>query len=233
MPASRGEAGAQFGRAEIAADEDQFGVTGLIRSPALSVIAFHQHVHGLEDEPLGAALYIQNTFRAQDVLSLRPQQRADPSIELVDVDRTLLPQRNAGDRVIMLMVVFSKEVGLDRENAIEIEGALVEQLVDWNEAAFGAMDHGSWIERANARLYLGELVGRNEIDLVDEDRIGEGNLLRRLMAVLQPSGKVLSVDDRDDAVELCFRTDFLVDKKVCATGAGSARPVVSIRMPSS
>jgi hypothetical protein len=60
------------------------------------------------------------------------------------------------------------------------------------------MDHGSGIEGANARLYLGELVGGNEIDLVDEDRIGEGNLLRRLMAVLQPSGKVLGVDYRDD-----------------------------------
>ena len=42
----------------------------------------------------------------------------------------------------MLMVVFAKEVGLDCQNTIEIKGALVEQIVDRNQATFGAMDNG-------------------------------------------------------------------------------------------
>jgi hypothetical protein len=40
----------------------------------------------------------------------------------------------------MLMVVFAKKVGFDRENAIEIKGALVERVVNWNDATFGVMD---------------------------------------------------------------------------------------------
>src|SRR5689334_10259362 len=99
------------------------------------------------------------------------------------------------------MIVFAEEVGLDCENAVEIEGALVEQIINWNEATFGAMDHSRRIERANARLDPGEFVGRNEIDLVDQNRIGEGDLLRRLVAVLQSSSEVLGIDYRDDAVE--------------------------------
>ena len=164
--------------------------------------SFHQQVHGLEDEPVWATFYVQSLLRSRDLLPPRPQQRADPNIEVVDVDQPLLPERDAGNRVIVLMVVFAKKVGFDRQNAIEIEGALIEQLVVWNEAAFGAMDHDSGIERANARLDLGEFVGRNEIDLVDQDRIGEGDLLRRLVAVFQRSGEVLGVDHGDDAVEL-------------------------------
>jgi hypothetical protein len=78
-----------------------------------------------------------------------------------------LPERDAGNRVIVLMVVFAKEVGLHRENAIEIKGALVGQVVDWYQATFGAMENSRRIEGANARPDLGEFVGRNEIDLVD------------------------------------------------------------------
>jgi hypothetical protein len=43
--------------------------------------------------------------------------------------------------------------------------------------------------------------------------IGESDLLSRLVAVLQPGSEVLGVNHRDDAVELCFRAHFLVDKE--------------------
>src|SRR6476646_3957238 len=103
--------------------------------------------------------------------------------------------------VIMVMLAF-EEFRLKREHTVEIERAAIEHLVEANLATLGAVDDGVRVEKTDAALDLRDFLCRHEVGLVEEDDIGEGNLLRRLFAVGQARRKVLGVGHRDYRVEL-------------------------------
>ena len=89
------------------------------------------------------------------------------------------------------------------------------------------------------RLDAHEILLRDEVRLVEEHPVGEGDLLDRLilgalgLLLVEVLLYVLRVDERHDAVERERTLTLSSTKKVCATGAGSAMPVVSMTMASS
>src|SRR5688572_10475530 len=79
--------------------------------------------------------------------------------------------------VIMVMIVAFEEVGIERENTLEVEGATVEDAVERDGAALGPVDDGVRIDGADAPLDLGELVLADEIGLVEKDHVGKADLV--------------------------------------------------------
>ena len=125
------------------------------------------------------------------------------------------------------------------ERAREVESLDVEHLRDvgptWSSAGSARTRAPQPPRRAReARLVL------DEVALVEDEPVGERDLLDRLvldalgLLLVEVLLDVLGVDQRDDAVEPRKLSCTLSStKKVCATGAGSAMPVVSMMMPSS
>src|SRR5215471_640326 len=76
--------------------------------------------------------------------------------------------------MIVIMIARLEKVGLDVEDAIEVEGAPPQDFRQRKRAAHGAVHLGVGIDAADARLDLGKLVGGDEVRLVDDDHVREG-----------------------------------------------------------
>src|SRR6478672_5963701 len=79
--------------------------------------------------------------------------------------------------MIVIVPIAAEEVRLDVEDAVQIERIAAKHFVDRNIGALGAMHLGIRIDAADARLNLAQLVGGNQICLVQQDHIGEGDLV--------------------------------------------------------
>src|SRR5579872_5261467 len=94
--------------------------------------------------------------------------------------------------MIVLLVVLLQELRLDIEDTVEVEGVAAEYLAGVDPGALGTVQPRVRIDAADARLDLAQLFRRNEIGLVDQDDVGERNLIfgldRVLQAILQPLG---------------------------------------------
>ena len=89
--------------------------------------------------------------------------------------------------VLMLMIVlaiekFRREV----EDAVKVEGVAAEHGVERHRAIHGFVQLGVRVDRVDTRFDLANLVRANEIGLVEDDHIGEGNLVLGLRRVFQP-----------------------------------------------
>ncbi len=128
--------------------------------------------------------------------------------------------------VIVLMVVLGVEEGrLDVEDAVEVEGIAAEHFGDVDLGALGAVQPRVRIDGADARLDLAELGRRHQVGLVDQDHVGEGDLVLGLGRVLEPVLQPLGVGDRDHGVELGLGADLLVHEEGLRhrRGVGEAR----------
>ena len=76
------------------------------------------------------------------------------------------------------------------------------------------------IHLADARLDLGKLLCGHEVGLVEQDDVGEADLLAHLALVVEVQHDVPGIDDGDDAVELECLLHFLVGKEGLRDGAG-------------
>src|ERR1700738_4130376 len=75
--------------------------------------------------------------------------------------------------VIMVVIVAGLEkIRLDVEDAVEVEGAALQDVRQRNLAALGAVQFGIRVDAANPRLDLGELTLGDEVRLVQPDDIG-------------------------------------------------------------
>ena len=134
--------------------------------------------------------------------------------------------------IVVMLVRRLQELRLDVEDAVEVERIAAEHLVDPDFRALGAMQPRIRIDAADARLDFGEFGRRDQIGLVDEDDVGKGDLVLRLGRILEPVLEPFGVGDGDDRIQLGLAPTFSSMKNVCATGAGSASPVVSTMMAS-
>ena len=161
------------------------------------MVAIENHVHALEYEPLVVILERKDAFAAQDARAFGLHQVLYPRKKLVGIERLIGLQRNrlhvlvvvmleaagmVGVMVIMIMVVIVvmimmmvvivtvafKKFRFDVEDTIEIEGVAVQDLVERDFRPLGLMHFGIRIDAANAGLDLVELVGRDQIGLVDQ-----------------------------------------------------------------
>src|ERR1700722_3564788 len=221
----------------VAADEDGAAHARLAVLPCPLMIAVEDHVHALEHETLGVVLERENTLAAQDLLPLLRHQVLDPREELVGIERLLGLERErlhvlvvivlepavivtVAVIVVMVMTVvvimpvaFFQEGRLDVENTVEIEGVAAKDLGQRDGAALRAVQPGVGIDPADARLDLAQVGVADEIGLVDQDHVGEGDLVLRLGRVAQPVFEPLRVRNRHHGVELCPLADVLVDEE--------------------
>ena len=110
--------------------------------------------------------------------------------------------------IVMMVVVVTvafEEFRLDIEDAVEVEGVALQHFAQRDLGALGLVHSGVRIDAADARLDLGQLFGRHQVGLVDQDDVGEGDLVFRLGRVLEPVIEPLGVGDRHHGVELGAR----------------------------
>src|SRR6266446_646637 len=105
---------------EVAADEHELARTLLAVFPRRAPVAVHHHVDALVDVAPRRTVDGQNALAAEDVAAAQLQQRAHPFLELVGIDRAF-----SADRPVVIVAMF-EEVRLEFEDALEVEGALVE-----------------------------------------------------------------------------------------------------------
>src|SRR5215813_9080201 len=212
---------------QLAADEDDAAFTLLARLPWALVVAVENHVHALEHEALVVVLERQDALAAQNARPLRLHEVLHPRKELVRVEWLVGPERDrlhlfvmimlqaavvamrvaVTMAVVMVMIVMmvtavAEELRLDLHDAVEIEGIAPQHLRQRNLAAFGLVQPGVGVDAADARLHLAERVGRHQVGLVEQDDVGERDLVLRLRRVLEAILQPFGVGDRDHRVEL-------------------------------
>src|SRR5215218_767298 len=123
------EAALEILAVEVAADEDELARALLAFFPGRAPVGIHHHVHALVDVASRRAVDGQNALAAEDVGTTQLQQCAHPLLELVRIDRPVGAERQAFDLFLMIVIVaMVQEVGLELENALQIEGTLVEDV---------------------------------------------------------------------------------------------------------
>src|SRR3974390_1408017 len=95
----------------------------------------------------------------------------------------------------------SEKVWLHFKNTREVERILVEHRREIDVTAARAMDLRKWVDRADARFDDPKLSGRDEIGLIEQYDVGEGELLLRFMGLIDLGQHVFGVDHRDDGIE--------------------------------
>ena len=134
--------------------------------------------------------------------------------------------------MVVIVVLGDEEVRLDVENAVEIEGAPLKHVGELDVAFVGAMERSVRVDRADARLDLPSSPGvtRSVLLMMMTSAkaiwfLASGASRRRAASHLA-SATVTTASSR---AAFCTSSS---TKKVCATGAGSARPVVSTMIAS-
>ena len=98
------------------------------------------------------------------------------------------------------MIVF-EEVRLDLEHALQVEGVLAEHRVERHAASLGLNDARVRVHGANPRLDAGEAFRIHKVDLVEQNEIGEGQLLGRFVALLKLRVQMPRVHHGNDSVK--------------------------------
>jgi hypothetical protein len=84
-------------------------------------------MHALIDVASRRTVDGQDALAAEDVGAARLQEGAHPLLEFLRIDRTIGAERQAFDGLLMVVIVtVMQEVGLEFEDALQIERALVE-----------------------------------------------------------------------------------------------------------
>ena len=113
-----------------------------------------------------------------------------------------------------------EKAGIEVGGAAEVKAADVQHAVEGEGAVARAVDPGRRVHAVQARLEPVEVGGAREVGLVEENDVGEGDLLLRLPAVVEMLGDVPGVDDGDNAVEAIGVADFGVAEERLRHGAG-------------
>ena len=98
--------------------------------------------------------------------------------------------------VMIVVVLFDRqEFRLDFEDTVEIEGVAAEHGVEFDGAFGGAVQFCVRVDAANPRFDFLQFGWRDQIDLVEQDDVGEGDLVFRFRRVLEAGGQPLGAPD--------------------------------------
>src|SRR5580704_1530262 len=114
---------------------------------------------------------------------------------------------------MLMRVVAVEEIGLHLQDTIETEGAAFKNLIKLDSASLGFMDERGRIHRADSTLYRQQLFPAHEIGLVEDNNVGEGDLLLRLGGAVELTDEMLGVDHGHDRVELGVPAHVFVDEE--------------------
>src|SRR3984885_2671367 len=92
--------------------------------------------------------------------------------------------------VVMVIVVLLayEEVRFDIENAVEIEGTALEHIGKRDVTLLGSMQRRVRVDGADARFDLAQFGRADKIRLVDDNDVGEGDLVLGFGRVAQSLG---------------------------------------------
>src|SRR5215510_3301858 len=227
---------------QLAADEDDAAFALLARQPRALMVAVENHVHALEHEALVVVLERQDALAAQNARPLRLHEVLHPGEEFVRVERLIGLERDrlhlfvvivlqaavvamrvavimvmamvvAVTMVVIVMTAVAEEFRLDLHDAVEIEGVAPQHLRQGDLAALSLVQPGVGVDAADARLHLAERVGLDQVGLVEQDDVGERDLVLRLRRVLEAVLQPFGVGDRDHRVELGLTADIVVHEE--------------------
>lgn len=246
---ARAEAGfetcGEFGAVEVAPDENQ-GVAAGTRAPGTAFGCFDDHVHSLKDDAMSDPADGEDSFHAKDVGAFGLGDFGQPALEFRAIAVALSFQPHAGDRVVMVvmvgqsvivrlalivfvMVVFMgvvavrlpvEKVGINFRGVVEVEAAKGEEFGHGNFGPNGADDGGQRIHGAEAALQGGGFLFGDEIAFVENDPVGEGDLLLHFRTVFQMEVGMFGIDQGDDSVDEEFLSHFGIHEKGLHDGAG-------------
>ena len=159
-------------------------------------------------------------------------------VELLGVDRPLRPRSSCWhDFVVMCSCAV-----VSRGSRAPVSSTRSRSNAPWSSTSVDRHRRprcvrwmaGELVDGADARLDRVQFVLCGQVHLVQHDHVRERHLLLTAScAVLQPGQQVLGVHHGHDRVETgAWPGRSSSTKNVCATGAGSARPVVSMMIPS-
>jgi hypothetical protein len=129
----------------------------------------------------------------------------------------------------MFMLVHVRFLGLeegrlDVEDAVEVKRIAAEHFGDVDLGALGAVQPGIGVDGADARLDLVQLRRRHQVGLVDQDHVGESDLVLDLGRVLEPFLQPFGVGDRHHGVEFGLGADLLVHEEGLRHRRGVGEP---------
>ena len=102
----------------------------------------------------------------------------------------------------VVAIVIGEKMRIEFGDAVELERAEVKDRVQRDVAAGHAMDAGSGVHAVQRAFDLCKFVLADEVSLVEQDNVGERDLLGRFFAGLQLLQHMLGVDHGDDRIEL-------------------------------
>src|SRR5216683_2834536 len=112
--------------------------------------------------------------------------------------------------VIMEMI---EEIRLHFKNAVKIEGVPIQHLRQFHPAPFGVMKLCVRVNPADRRFNGENLSGQDKIAFVDDNDIGERDLLLDLVGAVDFAEEVTGIDYRYDRVELGLAAHILIHKE--------------------
>ena len=114
---------------------------------------------------------------------------------------------------LMRMLGLFQEMRIERQDPLQVEGTAIEHLVQRHGTALTADPLGIGVDRLDARLDGLQLVGSHQVGLVEQDHVGEGDLVLGLVGVGQPLQHVTAVDDGNHRIELGLGAHVLVHEE--------------------
>ncbi len=221
--------GFQHFHRQVAADEDEAAFPLFAFFPGALVVTFDDHVHALHDVAVVVPGKGENALHPQDVRTLKLGRLLDPGEEFLRVEfagaqgdalhavRVLIMLMMVIVVMVMMIViavrpadrvVFVQEMRFEMENAVEIERAAVEieraaveNLGKIDRAALRLVNDGIGIDRADRGFHRLDLFGGDEVDLVEQDYVGEGDLIARFFGILEALRQMLGVHHGHHRIE--------------------------------
>src|ERR1700722_6775549 len=90
--------------------------------------------------------------------------------------------------VVIVVLLAYEEVRFDIENAVEIEGTALEPIGKGGVTLLGSMQRRVRVDGADARFDLAQFGRADKIRLVDDNDVGEGDLVLGFGRVAQSLG---------------------------------------------
>src|SRR5581483_3864099 len=193
---------------EIFPDENEPVDSFFAFSPAPSRAALEEHVHALKNELVGIAAKIQNPLHAHDVRALLGNHRPEPLAHFQAVEIAGDDDRDRRDIFGVLVIV-----GVILRLTFEREALEIEDDRNVDVGILRLADARGAVDVANFIFQLGQILGRDQVHLVEQQEVGEGDLFFRLGGAVELLEDVLGIDDRHDAVQAEFAADAVVDEK--------------------
>ena len=169
----------------------------------------------MENHAVGLVFNGKNSLHPENVLPLLLHEFREPVVEFFPIAISLCLDAHARDVrvVVMVVCVGFEEMGIQLGGAVEIEAADFENFGDVDFGTRRAVDSRQCVHLPDDFFQSLEFFRRNEIAFVEEDHIGEGDLLLGFVRVLHVSCDVVGIDHSHHAVDEGFIANVLIHEK--------------------